>query len=65
MWKRKASSRAERPLPTAWGIDEKNVLHGDHYEIDGLVPMKANARVCTASNADRFLQLFVSRIKGK
>jgi inosine-uridine nucleoside N-ribohydrolase len=47
------------------GYDEKNVLHGDHYEIDGLVPMKANARVCTASNADRFLQLFVSRIKGK
>jgi inosine-uridine nucleoside N-ribohydrolase len=47
------------------GYDEKNVLHGDHYEIDGLVPIKANARVCTASNADRFLQLFVSRIKGK
>jgi inosine-uridine nucleoside N-ribohydrolase len=47
------------------GYDEKNVPHGDHYEIDGLVPLKANARVCTASNADRFLQLFVSRIKGK
>jgi inosine-uridine nucleoside N-ribohydrolase len=47
------------------GYDEKNVLHGDHYEIDGLVPLKPNARVCTASNADRFLQLFVSRIKGK
>ncbi len=47
------------------GYDEKNVLHGDHYEIDGLVPIKANARVCTASNADRFLELFVSRIKGK
>jgi inosine-uridine nucleoside N-ribohydrolase len=47
------------------GYEEKNVLHGDHYEIDGLTPVKANAKVCTASDADRFLQLFVSRIKGK
>jgi hypothetical protein len=27
--------------------------------------LKPNARVCLASNADRFLQLFISRIKGK
>jgi inosine-uridine nucleoside N-ribohydrolase len=47
------------------GSDENNVLHGDHYEIDGVVPLKPNARVCTASDADRFLSLFISRLKGK
>jgi purine nucleosidase len=47
------------------GSNENNVLHGDHYEIEGVVPLKANARVCIASDADRFLQLFVSRVKGK
>jgi len=47
------------------GSNEKNVLHGDHYEIEGVIELKANARVCLASDADRFLQLFISRIKGK
>ncbi len=47
------------------GSDENNVLHGDHYEIDGVIELKPNARVCLASDADRFLQLFISRIKGK
>jgi inosine-uridine nucleoside N-ribohydrolase len=47
------------------GYDEKNVLHGDHYEIDGLMPLRPNARVCTNADADRFVRLFVSRIKGK
>ena len=47
------------------GYDEKNVLHGDHYEIDGLTPLHANARVCTNSDAERFVRLFISRIKGK
>jgi inosine-uridine nucleoside N-ribohydrolase len=47
------------------GSDEKNVLHGDHYEIEGVIDLKPNARVCLASDADRFLELFVSRIKGK
>jgi inosine-uridine nucleoside N-ribohydrolase len=47
------------------GSNEKNVLHGDHYEIEGVVDLKPNARVCLASDADRFLELFVSRIKGK
>src|SRR6516225_7702225 len=39
------------------GSNENNVLHGDHYEIDGVVELKPNARVCLASDADRFLQL--------
>lgn len=47
------------------GSNENNVLHGDHYEIDGMIELKPNARVCLASDADRFLQLFTGRIKGK
>ena len=47
------------------GSNENNVLHGDHYEIEGVIELKPNARVCLASNAERFLQLFVGRIKGK
>ena len=47
------------------GSNENNVLHGDHYEIEGVVELKANARVCEGSDAERFLQLFINRIKGK
>ena len=47
------------------GSNENNVLHGDHYEIEGVVELKPNARVCLASDAPRFLEMFVSRIKGK
>jgi purine nucleosidase len=47
------------------GSNENNVLHGDHYEIEGVVKLNPNARVCVASDAARFLELFVSRIKGK
>lgn len=47
------------------GSDENNVLHGDHYEIDGVIELKPNARVCLSSNAERFVQLFIDRIKGK
>src|SRR6266478_1906554 len=47
------------------GSNENNVLHGDHYEIEGVIELKPNARVCLTSDADRFLDLFVSRIRGK
>jgi purine nucleosidase len=47
------------------GSNENNVLHGDHYEIEGVIELKPNARVCLASDADRFLQMFISRIRGK
>ncbi|HUA14251.1 MAG TPA: nucleoside hydrolase [Verrucomicrobiae bacterium] len=47
------------------GSDENNVLHGDHYEIEGVIPLTPNARVCLASDAARFLKLFIGRIKGK
>jgi purine nucleosidase len=47
------------------GSNENNVLHGDHYEIEGVIPLKSDARVCVGSDADRFVQLFITRIKGK
>ncbi len=47
------------------GMVERNVLHGDHYVIEGLDKVVPNAKVCVDVEADRFLQLFVSRIKGK
>jgi inosine-uridine nucleoside N-ribohydrolase len=47
------------------GSNEKNVLHGDHYEIDGLEPLENNARVAMGSDSERFINLFVSRVKGK
>jgi inosine-uridine nucleoside N-ribohydrolase len=47
------------------GYDENNVLHGDHYEIDGLIKLKPNARVCVSSDRDRFIQFFISRVQGR
>jgi len=47
------------------GYIERNVLHGDHYVIEGLDPVAPNVKVCVDVDADRFLQLFVSRIQGK
>jgi purine nucleosidase len=44
---------------------ERNVLHGDRYVIEGVDKVAANAKVCVDVDADRFLQLFVSRISGK
>jgi len=47
------------------GSNENNVLHGDHYEIEGVIELKPNARVALASDAPRFLQMFIDRLKGK
>lgn len=47
------------------GTVERNVLRGDHYVIEGVDKIAPNAKVCVDVDADRFLQLFVSRIKGK
>ncbi len=48
---------------------EKNVLHhfpgGDRYVVEGLEKVEPNARVCTEVNAEKFLDMFVSRIQGK
>jgi purine nucleosidase len=47
------------------GSVERNVLHDDHYEIEGLDKVRPNVKVCVDVDADRFLRLFVSRIQGK
>ena len=47
------------------GAVERNVLHGDRYIIEGLDKVEPNAKVCVDVDAERFLQLFVSRIRGK
>ena len=47
------------------GAVERNVLHGDRYIIEGVDKVEPNAKVCVEVDADRFLQLFVSRIRGK
>ena len=47
------------------GYIERNVLHGDRYVIEGADKVTPNAWVCTEVEADRFLQLFVSRIQSK
>jgi purine nucleosidase len=51
------------------GAIERNVLHhfldGDHFVIEGLDKVEPNAKVCTEVDADKFLNLFVSRIQGK
>ena len=47
------------------GYVERNVLHGDRYVIESADKVLPNAKVCTEVEADRFLQLFVSRIQGK
>jgi inosine-uridine nucleoside N-ribohydrolase len=45
--------------------NEKNVLHGDHYEIEGYDKLPVNAKVCVASDAARFLAMFIGRVKEK
>jgi len=47
------------------GYVERNVLRGDHYVIEDVDYLTPNAKVCIDVEADRFLQLFVSRIQGK
>ena len=47
------------------GYVERNVLHGDRYVIEGADKVEPNARVCTDVEAERFLQLFISRIRNK
>lgn len=49
--------------------NERNVLHhfpdGDRYVIEGLDKLEPNAKVCIEVQADKFLQIYVSRIQGK
>jgi purine nucleosidase len=55
------------------GEIERNVFHADapggptggRYIIEGLDKIEPNAKVCVDVQADKFLQLFLSRIEGK
>jgi len=47
------------------GFVERNVLHGNRYVIEGVDKVTPNAKVCINVDAERFLALYVSRIKGK
>jgi inosine-uridine nucleoside N-ribohydrolase len=47
------------------GYIERNVLHGDHFVIEGVDRVTPNTKVCVEVEADRFLRLFVSRLQGK
>jgi len=47
------------------GAIERNVLHGDRYVIEGVDKVEPNAKVCVDVDAERFLKLFVDRIRGK
>jgi inosine-uridine nucleoside N-ribohydrolase len=48
---------------------ERNVLHhfpdGDRFVIEGLDRVAPNAKVCIEVQAEKFLEMFVSRIQGK
>jgi len=47
------------------GYVERNVPHGDHLWIEDVDLVKPNAKVGVDVDAERFLQLFISRIAGK
>jgi inosine-uridine nucleoside N-ribohydrolase len=47
------------------GEVERSFLRGDRYVIEGVDKVTPNAKVCVDVDADRFLQLFVSKIRGK
>jgi inosine-uridine nucleoside N-ribohydrolase len=47
------------------GAVERNVLHGDHYEIEALDSVPANAKVAVDVKPEKFLDMFVDRIRGK
>jgi inosine-uridine nucleoside N-ribohydrolase len=47
------------------GTVERNLLSGDHYTIVALDHVQPNANVCLEVDADRFLEMFLARIRGK
>jgi hypothetical protein len=43
---------------------DRKVLRGDRYVIEGIEKVQPNAHVAVASDAGRFIQLFISRMRG-
>ena len=46
-------------------MQEHNVLHGDHYRIEGVEILKPNVKVAVGVEDQRFLKMFIQRIAGK
>ena len=46
-------------------VDADAVPHDDRLCIEGVDKVTPNAKVCVDVEAERFLQLFISRISGK
>jgi purine nucleosidase len=44
---------------------ERNVPHDGRLWIEGVDKVKPNAEVCTGVDSDRFIRLFISRLRGK
>jgi inosine-uridine nucleoside N-ribohydrolase len=47
------------------GANERNVLHGDRYVIEGLDTVQPNAQVAVNVDPEKFFRLFNSRLAGK
>jgi purine nucleosidase len=47
------------------GYVDHTALRGDRYVIDGVEKPEANVKVCVDADARRFVDMYVSRIKGK
>ena len=45
--------------------NDHRTLAGDHYTIDNIERVQPNVKVAVDVNADRFIQIFISRIAGK
>jgi len=57
--------KSSRPYALRNGIAIVKTQVGDRYVIEGIDKVEPNAKVCTEVNAEKFLQMFVSRIQGK
>jgi purine nucleosidase len=44
---------------------ERNVLHGDRYIIEGVDHVTPNVKVCISIDAERFKQMYITRLQGK
>ena len=47
------------------GAVERNVVQGDRLVMVGIDRVKPNAKVAVEVDADRFLKLFIERLRGK
>jgi inosine-uridine nucleoside N-ribohydrolase len=69
LWRVDVETRGEftrgETVANRGGYNEHYVLNGDHYTIDRLEKVKPNARVCVEVQPQRFLSMFVDRVKGK